>query len=93
MQNSKNISGRINLADEVVIANKDGTIGTGGDCDNVEESRRDGGTLAWRFLALEISLRSGAHQRGECQTVLCQIFTRPVAFLENTCNDLISALR
>ena len=27
MQNSKNISGRINLADEIVIANEDGSIG------------------------------------------------------------------
>ena len=89
MQNSKNISGRINLADEIVIADEDGSIWTGGNCDNVEESRRDGGTLARRFLALEISLRSGTHQRGEGQTVLCQIFTRTVAFLENSCNNLI----
>ena len=89
MQNSENISGRINLADEIVIANEDGSIGAGGNCDNVEQSSIDGGSLARRFLALEIPLRPGAHQRGEGQTVLCQIFTRPVAFLENPCNSLI----
>ena len=35
MQNSENISRRINLADKIVIANKDGSIGAGGDRDNV----------------------------------------------------------
>ena len=93
MQNSENISGRINLADEIVIANKDGSIWTGGNCDNVEEICGDGGTLTRRLLALEISLRSGTHQRGEGQTVLCQIFTRPVAFLEHPCNNLIFSVR
>ena len=93
MQNSGNISGGINLADEIVISNEDGPIRAGGNCDNVEESRGDGGTLARRFLALEVPLRSGTHQRGERQTVLCQIFTRPVAFLENPCNDLIFRVR
>ena len=93
MQNSENISGRINLADEIVIANEDGSIGAGGNCDNVEEIRGDGGTLTRRLLALEISLRSGTHQWGEGQTVLRQIFSRPVAFLEHPCNNLIFRVR
>ena len=35
MQNSENISRRIDFADKIVIANKDGSIGAGGDGDNV----------------------------------------------------------
>ena len=93
MQNSENISGRINLADEIVISNEDGSIRAGGNCDNIEESRGDGRSLARRFLALEIPLRSGTHQWGEGQTVLRQVLTRPVAFLEHPCNNLIFRVR
>ena len=89
MQNSENISRRIDLADKIVIANKDGSIGAGGDRDNVEEICVDRGTVARRFLALEIPLRSRTHQGSECETVLRQVFARTVAFLENPCNDLI----
>ena len=89
MQNSKNISGRINLADEIVIADEDGSIWTGGNCDNIEESRGDGRSLARRFLALEIPLRSRTHQGSEGETVLGQVFARTVALLENPCNNLI----
>ena len=89
MQNSENISRRIDLADKIVIANKDGSIGAGGDRDNVEEIGVDRGTVARRFLALEIPLRSRTHQGSEGETVLCQVFARTVAFLENPCNNLI----
>ena len=89
MQNSENISRRIDLADKIVIANKDGPIGAGGDCNNVEEIGVDRFSLARRFLALEIPLRSRTHQGSEGETVLGQVFARTVAFLENPCNNLI----